>query len=246
MTGGDIDAVWEWVRASTEYKTRFSGMEELRQKGQAISEDQYINIEREYVSRLRQYGMPDSISSDRAFLGRLIGEWVSPDELADRLGYYSKVVGEGVPAETRAYMATHFGITDGDLMAFWLNPDQALPELERKSKAASLGGAVARTGWGDLDTDRALRYADLGLNEGQVANAYGEAGHLKELQSQLPGDPGGTTIGSFSVQDAMLEGSIGARNQVEYAQRRRQAQFEGGGQVAAGRGGIAGLGSAAS
>lgn len=240
---GNIDQVMLELRDRPEYATRFAGMRALRDKGRAITEAQYLDLERTYSQLYRAAGLPASFYDGPDDFAALIGGEVAPTELRDRLQMATAAAYQA-PAEVRAELSRMYGITEGGLTAFFLDPNRALPLLQQQFAAGTLAAASTRTGYGQLSREEAERLATLGLTEDAATRGFGELARSTELFGALPGE-GGTDIGR-NEQLGVLEGNAAAIERINRRKAQRVAQFQGGGGFVTGQQGVTGLASAAS
>lgn len=245
LQGLPVDSIMQQVRTSPEYQTRFPGMAALQKAGQAISESDYIAKEAADTSLMRAYGIPDQMIS-RDELGKLIGGQTSTSELQQRLELRKQIVDQ-LPAEARDYLQRQEGISSGDLIGFWENPDVALPILQQKTRAAQVGAAAQQAGFGDLDPQTALRLAGmhnldaLGMvDQQQLGTEFGKAAQLKGLTEALPGQQAG--VSQDQLIGAAVGGDVQAQLAVQRAQDAAKAKFNEGGDYLTGSKGAAGLG----
>jgi hypothetical protein len=172
------------------YKQRFFGNEERVKKGlNALSEGEYLQQEKDYGQYFKEYGVQDLAT--RVQMATLIGNDVSAIEAKNRIGLAVDRVKNADPtimSELKTYYPT---INDKDLVSYFLNPVQALPDLKRKVTASEIGaaaigqgfkGATDALGLADYGVDRATAlagYADiksvLPVSE-KLSDIYGEAG----------------------------------------------------------------------
>jgi hypothetical protein len=172
------------------YKQRFFGNEERVKKGlNALSEGEYLQQEKDYGQYFKEYGVQDLAT--RVQMATLIGNDVSAIEAKNRIGLAVDRVKNADPtimSELKTYYPT---LNDKDLVSYFLNPVQALPELKRKVTASEIGaaaigqgfkGATDALGLADYGVDRATAlagYADiksvLPVSE-KLSDIYGEAG----------------------------------------------------------------------
>ena len=249
LNGAPIEQIMLDIRQRDEYKARFPGLAPLRQRGRAISEREYIQLERTYVQLFKANGLPAEVFGTRDFVGRIIASEVSPAEVADRVGLLEAEIGRftaqpGVAQELEAF-ERFYGVrpTFGDLAALALNTDEALPALQRKFTAVRNERAAGRVGFGDLAREEAERLADLGINEQQAQEGFGALAASRELFSALPGTRE-DTISRQEQMGAAFEGNQFARERIERRRRQRQAAFSGGGAFASDQQGFSGLGVA--
>lgn len=245
LNGVPIDQIMQSIRSSDAYKARFPGMAQLAANGQAISEAEYVAKEAADQSLLRAYGLPDQVATDRNLLGNLIANQVGTTELQDRLNAYKQVVNQ-LPGEVTSYLRDQYGIQAGDLMHFWMNPDEALPAIQQKVQAAQVGAAAQLAGYGQINPDQALRLAQVigadpsGIGAfNQAMSGFEKAGELKGLTDNLPGQGQGVT------QDQLVNATVGGDAQAALAlqqeQQRRKAQFSDQSSVATTQAGAVGL-----
>jgi hypothetical protein len=172
------------------YKQRFAGNETRVAAGlNALSEGEYLQQEKDYGQYFKEYGVQDLAT--RTQMATLIGNDVSAIEAKNRIGLAVDRVKNADPTimqELKTYYPT---LNDKDLVSYFLNPVQALPELKRKVTASEIGaaaigqgfkGATDALGLADYGVDRAAAlagYADiksvLPVSE-KLSDIYGEAG----------------------------------------------------------------------
>ena len=238
LNGQAIEQIFLDLKATPEYKARFPAMATLAGKGRAISEAEYINIEGAYTSLARQYGLPTGFY-DQAddFAGWIAGE-VSPAELSTRLQQYQALVYDVDPT-VRAELNRIYGISDGDIAAYWIDPNKALPFLSQKFGAAQTAGASQRSGFGALSQGEAELYGNL--EPGQAAQGFGLLAGLGEVTGQLVGESEAGMARDQSLA-GVLGGNQPAQAELERRARSRRAVFEQGGGFATSRQGVSGAG----
>ena len=137
------------------YKARFAGNEERRARGlNALSEANYLVQESAYAETLRQYGLQRFVN--RTQFATFIGNDISNTEVGKRVKTAVERLQMGDPAILRQ-LRTYYGITDSDIVSYFLNPKEVLPELEAKTTTAEIGATAGQFG---LDTSLA-RASDL-------------------------------------------------------------------------------------
>lgn len=241
LGGAPIEQIMLDLRKTPEYATRFPGLDALRKRGRAISEAEYISIERSYTQSMRAAGLPSGFYDSPDDFGRLIAGEVSPSELSERIATYSMVANDS-PPEVRAELQRLYGIGAGELTAFFIDPDRALPLLKQRAQAASLSAGAIRSGFGGLAVGEAERLAQLGVTDQQAQEGFGSLVDARELFSPL--DAGESAIGRDQQIGAAFGGDVGARRRIENRAARRKAQFDGGGSFASDKAGFGGIGSA--
>lgn len=244
LSGSPIEQIFNDMRATPEYKTRFPYMEELAKKGRAITEAEAISTERALAQVARQAGLPSGFYDSPDDFSKLIGGEVSPAEWAKRVQLASDAI-NGDPTIQHELGRFAGVFTPGELTAFWLDPDKALPALEQKFEAAKASSTAIRTGFGALSIDEANRLAQLGISDEQLTGGFSTLAGSSELVSALPGS-GEEAIGRNDQLAAVFERNAQAIAKLNRRARSRTAVFEGGGSFTSSKTGLSGVGAAGS
>lgn len=198
------------------------------------------------VQIFRSAGIPKGFYDDPQELAKFSSMDVSLAELQDRVNERAALA-QQAPAETRAQLQALYGIDQGHLTAYWLDPTKALPLLHKQAEAARISGVGVRTGFGGLSRGEAERLAVLGVSDQQATQGFGALVQNRELFSVLPGQE--QQDGGISRQQqlaAVFGGDASALSAIERKRRAQQAVFGSRGGLAATQTGIGGLSSAAS
>ena len=158
------------LRNLPSYKTRFAGNETRRTAGlNALSEAEYLAQEKDYSETLRQFGQQRLAT--RAQFATLIGNDISNSELGKRVGIAVNRLANTNPAIKAQLKAFYPTINDSDIVAFFLSPKEALPELEAKVTTAEIGATAAQYG---LETDlaRASELQRYGVDLARARQGY--------------------------------------------------------------------------
>lgn len=159
------------LQQTQEWKTRFAGNEALKQKGlPVLSVGEYLATERSYAQLMKQYGLPEGFYDGPSDFAGFIGNAVSASELKDRLDSYSNVANREDPAVKAQLKA--MGMSDGDLLAYAIDPNKAAPLIQRKFQTVVLGAAARRAGV-TASNDYAQHLAEMGVTEQQAQQGYG-------------------------------------------------------------------------
>ena len=178
------------LRQTDAYKRRFAGNAQRIAKGlRALSEAEYVGLEDQYQNVMRQYGLPDAYYT-RGEMGRqegfekFIAGDVSPAELEDRISTAQKRVINANPEVTQALKTFYPGISNGDILAYTLDPSKAIEDIKRKVTAAEIGGAAVRAGLGTnvADAEYLQRY---GVTKEQADQGYQAAAQIIPRASEL-------------------------------------------------------------
>jgi hypothetical protein len=136
------------LRQTPAYQNRFAANAARINKGlRALSEAEYLNLEDGYQNIMRNYGLPanyytkDATGKQEGFEKFIAGD-VSPTELEDRVVTAQQRVLNAAPEVTTALKQFYPDITNGDILAYTLDPSKGLAEIKRKVTAAEIGGAA--------------------------------------------------------------------------------------------------------
>ena len=132
-----------------QYQTRFSANAKRIAAGlAALSPAEYIQLEDQYQNVMRNYGLPDTYytkdtTGKQVGFEELLGGDVSATELEERLIAGQERVLKSNPEVLQA-IKDFYGdsITDGNILAYALDPKNALKDIQRKVAAAEIGGAA--------------------------------------------------------------------------------------------------------
>jgi hypothetical protein len=186
------------LRETDAYKKRFAANQARIQKGlRALSEAEYIGLEDQYQDVMRRYGLPETYYT-RGDMGiqqgfeKFIGGDVSPVELEDRIQTAQRRVINAAPEVTASLRSFYPEIGQGDLLAYFLDPDKAIENIKRKVTAAEIGGAATMAGLttGMARAEELGRYGVTGEAARQgfqtIAEVLPRGSQLAEIYKQSP------------------------------------------------------------
>jgi hypothetical protein len=233
QNGESIEQIMAEARQTPEYQARYPAMAELARQGRAISEAAYINYETTIRDLSQQYGVPTAMYATPQGIAKMLVNGVSATEANERF-QLAAVGAYSAPAEVKQAYQNLYGLSGGDLIATYLDPDKALPLLERQAAAAQIAGAAYRQQT-TADVTEAERLASQGVTYDQAVAGYGQAQAYQGLDF---------AAGMATTRDDRVAAAFGdaqAQRRVKQAQEARDAAFQGGGGLAAGTAGVAGL-----
>jgi hypothetical protein len=232
------------LRNTDAYQKRFAGNTERIKKGlTALSPGEYLALEDQYQNIMRNYGLPasyyakDSLGTQQGF-NRLIANDVSAVELEERVLTAQKRVLDAAPEVKTALKQFYPDITNGDILAYTLDPEKGLEDIKKKVTAAEIGGAALVSGLTTSLTDAEYlrRYGvtketaqegykaiGAGLERGsQLANIYQQEPYIQATAEEevfnLPGQAEaskkrkriiGLEEAAFSGQTGVTSGALG-------------------------------------
>lgn len=229
---GDADQVMIELRSRPAFKARFPAYDELARQGRALSPAEYVQYESTIYSMLQQYGVPDGIFNTPDTITKMLLNNVSATEASERLAINAEA-SMTAPPEVRQALQEFYGVTQGDMIAYWLDPDQALPKLRQRYVAAQISGAAAERQFA-LGQVEAERLSSLGYTYEQARAASENAGQMRGLSE------GEQAVSARELLASQL-GDVQAQTQVMRAAQSRQARFAGGGGASSQNEGVTGL-----
>jgi len=172
------------------YKKRFSANADRIAKGlAALRPAEYLAMEDSYQNIMRNYGLPasyyakDSLGTQAGF-NQLLANDVSATELEDRVMTAQNRVQNANPEVYKALKAFYPDITNGDILAYTLDPTKALDMIKRKVTAAEIGGAALAQGL-TTDATTAENLARYGITGAQAQVGYEQVAGMLPRGSQL-------------------------------------------------------------
>ena len=185
------------LKNTKSYKDRFAANENRIKAGlRALSPAEYIGLEDQYQEIMRNYGLPASYytkdgTGKQVGFEKFIAGDVSALELEDRIGTAQKRVINTNPEVSKALKQFYPDITNGDILAYTLDPTKGLEDIKRKITAAEIGGAamIPKDSMGReiLTTSeaRAMQLAGYGVDKAQATQGYSAIGSGLQRGSEL-------------------------------------------------------------
>jgi len=219
------------IRGTPQYAARFPGMAARRDAGMsAISEGAYIALENGYKDVMRRAGLPMGFYDSNDDFSQFIGRNISVSELETRVQRGYQAVAQADPSVV-ASMRQFYGVTDGELAAYMLDPTRAESLILQQVSTAQIGAAAARQGFGQAaDRTAAERMQRLGVTEQEAEQAFGTLARSRELLTPL--ERGETALDVTETALGLTGRNAEAQQRLATQARRRTARFEGGGRFA--------------
>jgi hypothetical protein len=222
------------LRGTDAYKKRFAANAKRISKGlAAISEAEYLGLEDQYQNIMRRYGMPSKYYSKdelgvQSTFENLIASDVSSVELEDRVQTaYDRVI-NAAPEVKDSLRAFYPNITDGDILSYSLDPENAIKDIQRKVTAAEIGAGAKQAGLG-TSAARAEELARFGVTGAQAREGFqtvaAVAPRARQLSAFYQEDP----LTQLDVEAEVFgtTGAVEARKKRERLVGREQAAFSG-------------------
>ena len=171
------------------YTARFSGNEKRKAMGlNVMSEKSYLELEDSYANTLRSYGLGNMLSTDfkknqEQFAGYM-GQDLDSEEFKDRIKEVSTGVINADSATKETFKKFFPSLTDSDLVAYFLRPDETLPILKQKVAAAGIGGVAAQQ-VSAISATRAMDLAQFGVTRDDALTGYEQIGGILQDTTKL-------------------------------------------------------------
>jgi len=209
------DTITLELQNSEEYKIRFAANEERLKKGLTVlTPAEYLSVEDAYRQTLRAYGLTQF--DNDSYVKQFIANDVSPSELSNRVVTAVQRVQNADPAVAQT-LRDYYGIGQADMVAYVLDPNQKLQEIQRKVAASEIGVAARRQGL-EAGVSVAEQLAAQGVTQAEAQKGYATIADILPTAKKLS-DIYGTTLEGYGQGEAEQE----VFNQLASAQRKRQA-----------------------
>lgn len=195
----------------------------------------------EYEKRVRDtaddYGLSSWVSSPEQ-IARLIDNNVSADEAVERIetaGYAAVTA----PKEFREAFFKQFGLTEGNLVGYFLDPDKEEGEIRKSVAQGRLVASAMQNGFAN-NWNIGERLLERGVNPESAMSGFAAAALSKGL---------GSGIGATVSEDAMIDAEFGdaaAQGQVASVAAQRAGRFNTVGGAVESQQGVTGLASSQS
>lgn len=225
------------------FKARFPVIE-ARRKAELnpVSVAEVLEYETRGRELLRRAGITQESFMTTDYLQGLMTNDVSLAEVQDRLNDGLLRV-QSAPPEVRTYFGNIFGTNSDVAMAqLFLDPDKAVPELEKMASTAIAGGIGQRFGI-NIAEGIAREIADTGVSDGAIWQGFSQLDSMRTLFDETISEGTDLTVEGEGI-DAIFNTGAGGQAAIERRLQTRSAAFKGGGNAAATDRGAVGLGVA--
>jgi hypothetical protein len=239
LGGGDlaVQQINQEIVDQPAFKARFPAYDKLAHEGRAMSVAEMLSYERTAIGLMREAGLPSGFYDTPEDVARFMANDISVNELQQRITQASSVA--QAPSETKSQLQNLYGISQGDLTAYFLDPQKALPVLQQRYQAGQLAGAAQRTGFGQIDRTEAERLQSLGVTQEAAQQGFGQLASQRNL---FLGQVGESRVTSDQQMAAVFEQDAFARKRIQRRQEKAQNAFSGSSGFGAGNQGVTGLG----
>ncbi len=203
MKATSVAAMPDALRNTETYKQRFSANDARIKAGlAALSPAQYLAKEDAYQNIMRNYGLPESYYKTGLYgkqegFDTLLANDVSSLELENRIATAQQRVLNSNPEVLNA-IKNFYGdsVTNGDILAYALNPQKGLEDIKKKVTAAEIQGAANVFGLNKITKEstpaeiqaleaRANALAGYGVDKAAAIKGFETVADLAPRGSQL-------------------------------------------------------------
>jgi hypothetical protein len=224
------------LQKTPEFKARFIGNENRKKAGlPPLDPGTYIATETAYKKVMRDSQLPIGFYDQYDDFAKFIGGDVSPAELQERLNIANQSIQNADPYYTDS-LRRLYGLQSGDMLAYTLDPERALPFITRQQKAAQFGAEAARQGL-QVTTPMAETYSgQLGVTQQEARQGFEQVAQiLPEAQRLSAITPGSQPVGFEETTSAIFGGAGSAEYKQKLQKLAQEEQSRFAGQTGVGR-----------
>lgn len=252
MKATSVAAIPDALRNTGAYKTRFSANDSRIKAGlKALSPAEYLAKEDAYQNIMRTYGLPASYYTPGLYgkqegFDKLLANDVSAVELEDRVATAQQRVLNANPEVLSALKSFYPEITNGEILAYTLDPTKALTDIKKKVTAAEIQGAANVFGLNKITAESTPQQIQAMEARANALAGYGvdKAAAMQGFETVSELAPRGSQLASFYKEEpytqATAESEVFKTSGAEKAKAQRkkltaleQAQFSGSSGVSA-------------
>jgi hypothetical protein len=167
-----------------------------------------------------------------------IGKNVSPSEIQSRVDLATQATILSNPSYRQAL--NQMGIGDSELTAYFLNPDRALPALQKAAATAAIGSEALSKGL-TFDKDYAELLATSGVSQSDAKQGYAQIANTQPQINDIA-KMYGDTFSQREAEQATYQSQADSLQKQKRLVSSEQGQFEG--RAGAAAGGFASAGGA--
>ena len=220
----DFQQIELGLRDTKAWKERFAGNESRLKNGlNALSVSEYLSTEKSYADIMHQAGLPMGFYDDPHDFADFIGKSVSPAELSTRVQMGIDLKNREDPAVIAELQRR--GLSQGDIIAGFLDPTKALPLLQKKYQSTLIGAAAQRAGVSS-STDFSNHLAEIGVTEQQAASGFGTVAEITTPLKELA-DVYGEEYSQADAQAEVFDNSADAARKRKKLSGQEESAFSG-------------------
>jgi hypothetical protein len=205
-TEAEIDLM---LRDTAEYKERFKANEARQKAGlSTLTPAEYVAMERQYGQIMRAAGMPQGFYDSTDDFTEFLAKDVSVNEVNQRVAAAKKAAFD-TPDDVRSSLFNLYGVGSSDIAAYFLDPDRAMPLLERQQNAALAAAGAKRSGF-TLDRAKSELLGTMGVDDRTAQQGYQQIADVLPTADKLDDIYGDAGTYDLSAAESEAFGLAGA------------------------------------
>jgi hypothetical protein len=234
ITGGTVDlsdsgAIIFALREQPAYQKRFAANAARVKAGlPELDPSTYVGLEEAYRQLMRSNGLPEGFYDQSDDFRKLIESDVSPSELQQRVEQGYRSVRDADP-EVKRQMQELYGVSEGQLTAYFLDPDRTAPLLTRQARAAQVAARGRELAGMQLTATSAEDLIARGFSPEEAQQAFTRQGQLSGLYQEMGGEE---MLSEQEKLGATFGFDLTAQEKLERRKAQRLGEFQAGGQFA--------------
>ena len=222
--GMSEDSIMLELQSTTEWKTRFSANEARRKAGlPVLNPAEYLATERSYRQIMQEAGVPSGFYDQTSDFTDFLTKDISPAELQGRVKSATDFVRAQDPAAV-AYFKKFY--TEGDMIAFALDPKRAAPLVGKAFEASTIGGIGAAGGL-DLSKTASEQLAEAGVTADSARQGFAALSRDRGQIDLLTGIDGQQKLTADQLAQGTFLGNADVNAKVDRLKSRERARFGG-------------------
>ena len=234
------DTVILKLQETDTWKQRFAANEQRKKKGLGVIDPAtYLALESTYTSAMRAAGLPKGFYDEISDFTNLIAADVSPAELNQRINVAAEFIDTADPM-FKDQLRKLYNMNEGDMIAYALDPERALPLLERKAMNVRFATEGARQGI-DVSLQTAGRFTGLGVGQEEARIGFEQIAAVTPEAERLSAVFAGQeeAVGQEDVMSAVFTGEDSAKQKRKLQRLSEMEQSLFAGQSGVGAGSLA-------
>lgn len=181
-----IELIVPDLQKTATWNNRFPGWNARVANGfNQLTVGEYLNLENQYHRILSASGLPAGFYDDPSDFGNFIAKNVSPDEIQGRVTAAVTLANQVDPT-ARNLLSRFYGVGTGDIAAYFLDANRAMPALDKQFRAVSVGAWAERNGL-NFTKERFEDLVDKGVTEQMAAQGYATVASLTRNVGRMAG-----------------------------------------------------------
>jgi len=223
--GYSADTASIMLQDTSEYKTRFAGNAARLKAGLSVlSPAEYLATEKSYGQVMSKWGLPATFYDQPSDFQSFIEADKSPAEMDQRAQAASDFVNRSDP-QSLAYFKQYY--SQGDMIAYALDPKRAAPLVGKAYEASLIGGAAATQGVG-VSQLVSEDLAGRGISADQASQGFGIVSADQKAAAQLTSIYG-SNLSQQDLIDSAFKSDATATAKVKKLASQERAAFGGSG-----------------